>query len=994
MPDSIVGNEFLPNVHIEAISYQEIEDRSVANIDIAIYDYKQRTWSLDSKFTGYLLINLAYFTGRNLINSIKQGNTLLSDAFPIDTSLYPRTQGVNTVNHFSSLTESDIILEGISYKKYKKTISMPLPTIYGNLSFFANTSIDLQTLKDNEALNLSYALQAYSSPVTGEDVLRDGNRVEKSNLFYDDDGNRWAGPVHLHPDRGYMEGSKHVMTTHSPLTLDSDVPNAKVRFLPSLSYRTDAVPVRNLEAPPSNPYLTYEQGYVQDSDGDVSCAFMADLYNLSLQESRVASIIQDNDPGTFQRIAQNLNIKNIEVNRHTLKRTNFLNSFNLPIAKVDMTNSTLIAKSFNNNKKVKEREMYRMPSREKLSVGSIRTIEEENILKDGIKIGTVKQLNLTLPKNIRPISFTDHEIKSIRGLEYGYSFKVQIEDDFLKYVKNLLSELTSYASRLQNFYNLLEAKNAYDGDKFKIDFLTSYYGQYGIEIDEATGTITSEIDKEKLKNIFIFKAFRALMEAEKLIGVQIRGGRLLESFNLFTTSMDAMNKAIRYYDKMIDRFTRVYSIGVGKSYGKTNARTARKDRPLIEKSIKLKKTYKKPILPKIGFNYISMTKHKGVKRVSLNDLTARADVEVKKYFKSPPTKASSLLANLNESDKKDFIDLATNKFKHFSPSKVFFGKKEVDTTSLNPESMEVNFFNNLKITRTLMEGTTEEEYSLRDIDEEQNLYIDSRDYLGDETKFNNAILRTLRRNPLRLIKIRKEFKLLDKSILKQKTKKISLDSFDLSSKNNIVKKAFSKAPKEVPIQIKALSMLRSESTNFDVKNLQFDPLANPQTDEVIKQNFMNIGKLEYLDGFETVSGIPLLNKPIFKEISLENLQQLQNKNVLCQIKNTNFDNLTIDDSQNFQIFDKTFTLESTEEDQIDIGEVQPMSQDNSDLVEIFSDTILPPVFYSSTIISQNPNNTSLIDPLKTSDQLVETTRTATVQTNIQTVQPAPRGGSY
>ena len=201
-------------------------------------------------------------------------------------------------------------------------------------------------------------------------------------------------------------------------------------------------------------------------------------------------------------------------------------------------------------------------------------------------------------------------------------------------------------------------------------------------------------------------------------------------------------------------------------------------------------------------------------------------------------------------------------------------------------------------------------------------------------------------------------------------------------------------------------MLRSESTNFDVNNLQFDPLANPQTDEVIKQNFMNIGKLEYLDGFETVSGIPLLNKPIFKEISLENLQQLQNKNVLCQIKNTNFDNLTIDDSQNFQIFDKTFTLESTEEDQMDIGEVQPMSQDNSDLVEIpnlvgipdlveiFSDTILSPVFYSSTIISQNPNNTSLIDPLKTSDQLVETTRTATVQTNIQTVQPAPRGGSY
>ena len=999
MPDSIIGNEFLPNVHIEEVIFQEIEDIIKVKIELTLYDYKNRTWSLDSKFTGYLGVNLLSCVNAELISEIKQGMRT------IDKELYLKST-LRTIGFSDFVGPMDITIDSTEYVKYKTIVDTEYSRNIGYLSYFAGSTIFLQDLKDNESLNLSYgSVQNYMGSVTGEDVLRNKEHVEKSNIFYDEEGDPYAGPVHLHNDSVYMEGSKHILTPHAKLRL-GETTNNKLKYLPNLSYDTGVNPVTARPKLPVDGPTTYEQDYVQDADGNVSCMFMTDLYNVSLQESRVASIIQNNDPEIFQRIAADLNIKNIEVNRHVLKQRSIFNSFNLPTTKLDMENSTLIAKSYNNNRKVKEKTLYQISSTEKLSIDpkSVQSFSKtkifdgkevtQDILKQGIKIGSIQQLNLTLPRNIRPIAFTDHQIKEIRGLEYGFSVKMQIEDDFLKYVKNLLKELTSYSYKLQNFYNVLVAKNAYDGDKFTIDFLKSYYSQYGIEIDDATGSIISAIDTEKLKNIFIFKAFQHLMEAEKLIGVKVQSNSLLGSFNLFTTSMDAINKAIKYYDKIIDNFRRVYSINNEKNYGKTNSVTPRKDRPLIEKTIKLKKIYKKPQLPKIGFNYISMDKHKGVKKISLSELTARADMETNKFFKTAPTKASPLLANLSEDNRKSFIDISSNKFKHFSPSRIFFGNKEVDTTSLNPESMEVNFFNNLKITRSLMEGTTEEEYSLKDIEEEQALYLDSREYLGEDTKFNDAIIRTLRRNPLKLDAIRKEFKLLDKSILKTKTKKVSLDSFDLSAKDNIVKRAFAKAPTEIPIQIKALSMLRSKSTNFSLENLQFDPLANPQTDETIKQNFMNIGKLEYLDGFESINGIPMLNKPIFKEISLKNLQHLQNKNVLCQIKNTNFDNLTIDDSSNFQIFDKTFTLESTKEDQMDIGEVQPLIEDSNNLVDIFADTLLSPTFYSSNIVSQNADNASVVDPLNTRGEIVQSTQTATVQTNIQTVQPAPRGGSY
>ena len=51
MSDSIVGKEYLPNVHIEKITYQEFESYQKAIVTVAMYDYEDQTWSLDEKFT-------------------------------------------------------------------------------------------------------------------------------------------------------------------------------------------------------------------------------------------------------------------------------------------------------------------------------------------------------------------------------------------------------------------------------------------------------------------------------------------------------------------------------------------------------------------------------------------------------------------------------------------------------------------------------------------------------------------------------------------------------------------------------------------------------------------------------------------------------------------------------------------------------------------------------------------------------------------------------
>ena len=57
MSDSIVGKEYLPNVHIEKITYQPFENYQKATVTVAMYDYLDQTWSLDEKFTGYLSVS-------------------------------------------------------------------------------------------------------------------------------------------------------------------------------------------------------------------------------------------------------------------------------------------------------------------------------------------------------------------------------------------------------------------------------------------------------------------------------------------------------------------------------------------------------------------------------------------------------------------------------------------------------------------------------------------------------------------------------------------------------------------------------------------------------------------------------------------------------------------------------------------------------------------------------------------------------------------------
>ena len=232
MSDSIVGKEYLPNVHIEKIIAQRLpedgsgRDRYKVKYIVSCYDYDQPTWSSDEKFTGYLKIMITKSIVPHMSEKIESGELSLNYF------------GSNIEFGFSDATKSRVSIRGKNYRKFQFTTSRT-NQLNGHLSMYCASAIELQDLKDNEGLDLSYTqTQSYMGAVSGERIIVDGEPVEAATIFYDESEIPWSGPVHL-MDTGsgaaptikrYMAGSQHGATQEENLVSET-ITNNKIEYL-------------------------------------------------------------------------------------------------------------------------------------------------------------------------------------------------------------------------------------------------------------------------------------------------------------------------------------------------------------------------------------------------------------------------------------------------------------------------------------------------------------------------------------------------------------------------------------------------------------------------------------------------------------------------------------------------------------------------------------------------------------------------------------------
>lgn len=928
MPDSIVGTEYLPNAHIENITYQSFDRYQKANVTVAVYDYEEKTWSADEKFTGYFFVSCFVVWKKQFIEEINSGTFLLSN---ISTGRSSFTEKFKF--GLSAMEETTTSIRGKTYTKYKKIFSFVIPEPVQDLSCYANSMIDLEDLIQNEDLDLSYStFKSYMGSLKSEKIIEDNSFVLNSSVFRDENGNPWSGPVHRHPGKGFMEGSQHSSRKHGRLVLE-DTPYQKVQYLTDITSEIPSAiagprsttPLMQAGVDSYHPSM-HQMDFVEDIGRNVSNTVVADLGNILLQESPVAAIMYRYDREAFTRITQATNIKHIDVKRFSVRSGVFFNRLGMLDLRPIFTQSKLIARSHNNRSKVKNKTLFKISPTEIFSVDPKTLASNKKtaffngknisleMIRGAPKIGKIEQLNLSLDPSLRPITFTDHSIKNAKEGRYKYRIKITIEDEHLLYCKQLLKDLLHMQNKIQNLHNVLIMKNVFDGDNFSIKFLQEFYSQYDISVNVETGFVDGEFNTEALQNSYLIKSFEKLLEAEKLIGRRPSAPRMINNLNLFVSNLDKIQQTSRYFGIIINRFKTTYDLSDGESYDKSSSKS-RKDRGVIEKSLILRKEYKRELLMPIGVNFINMNPpSEGMPFIDIFDFDNRASKEVSKFFTGPINLNSDALSVLPEGLANSLGNIEEKKYVNFSPAKIFLGNKEVDTTKITTESFDVDFFNALRITAAALES--EDNVNPENIIDEEKIekYLDSRIFLGDNSKFNNLVLSSLKLKPKLLPKIRKKFKFLENSILKSKKKNISLKSFDFKQPNSFIVSNLKENGSDTPLQIKALGLLKTPITNFDLNTINFDPISNPQTQEVFMQNYLNIGKVEALMGFEKVNGRFMMDKPIYREINSQIHEKLKNMNVLCRITPQTLSGLEADNEKQ-NIHDKVFVMHSINDNQ-------------------------------------------------------------------------------
>ena len=217
MNDATVGMENLPNVFIDRIDLYPMKQpgtglvfRYRVEVKLCMYDYSpRRSWygredlsSLDIKVV---------FRGGEAASALNDGSDSLYD-------YSPASPAVIVINQSSFSIENEI--DG--YTKLSTVVEVNLPT-QDSLNVYAACFISGLDF-GSDLFNKFYG------PMAAEKIFAGGIVSEESGYFYYPETNEeYGGPVHQHPNSGYMEGSEHSTEPHAKLRYVSEE-NYKIRF--------------------------------------------------------------------------------------------------------------------------------------------------------------------------------------------------------------------------------------------------------------------------------------------------------------------------------------------------------------------------------------------------------------------------------------------------------------------------------------------------------------------------------------------------------------------------------------------------------------------------------------------------------------------------------------------------------------------------------------------------------------------------------------------
>ena len=696
--------------------------------------------------------------------------------------------------------------------------------------------------------------------------------------------------------------------------------------------------VKNPSRAAVTPYMSPQVS--TDEDGSVNVVTAVNYQQLLLQNDNASRILNNLNPSLFTKLSGLTKMESISLVRadvYSRKHLNKLGMLTGDLPSVSHLKEEVIKTTFANNKLENKTKFV-------LNDGFHYTVDPKKIKKapkgfigkgfhkddidSSFAASQVERIELSSHGGVDFISFRDNSVSRSGGNKFKYGLRIEFQAKTKEFIESSVKSIESMTERLSLFAQMASLPGSYDSSKgtWKKNFFIEANQSYGFEVREQEGQVIydKQASTSNRKN-----AFWILGPSYYSAGLALLGQRdpemvkkLFTLMNPVSGTPDTLLEAITIFNKLASRLRSTYDLKKSSPTDSASSTTYSKTGTSNNKhtvEIMFKETVDVILKPAAGQRFVSGVTGR-LPTISRTAFRNRANQERRKFFRKSPSVKGKAIENLTSEQQESLVNLDSS-YSFFTPMEMKAGEDKKSLSEINESVFDNKFFEKLTLAKASQfgqplgrrRGSFTKADGLSKIATKFNFSIvpeiksivdlqleapdedpDVREYLGDGSHlavpgqeprkiFNPTFSKTESDENNQIVSNFASLRMSPSS-----TRAVNLANFDLKSKdssfhNFIGRGNSSDSLRLLPVSVKAL-LIDSESdrtVRFPFAASQFDPLCNIQTRESIRQNFLNIRKLEYLSGFKTINGIIDLSSPIWKLADSQIIDQ--RNNYLCRL---------------------------------------------------------------------------------------------------------------
>ena len=532
--------------------------------------------------------------------------------------------------------------------------------------------------------NTNPQTESIHSPVTIERVLNKSQLVETAAIFRDARGQIWAGPVHQHPAKGWMEGAFHTSRAHGLLTRE-DVPNLKVHDLRVLD-DVARLPISLTPNKKINPQKTdyFSDLYLtRDKSGRGLMVFNFHHLNYIIDQSKFGALVETAAPGVRENIISRSPIMHLEVFRRRVVLREGLNR---------LQSSAQIKYEFN--------PIDAEPEEIVVSTGGggagIRGMLKYNATGEynnrfvvlppsadppaGYELyGEVTEI-ASSTQALRTFAVTDASVSQITDGEYQYGVRIKVKDGVSSFLDTSIADFASAISLVEKYARESERPINYQKTlgRFTQHFWRLNSDQRGRIVEPWMGAI--------VKYIELVDLVTDIADVQK----SLLAKAIYSMISPYTGSPQGI---LRFIGMMRTLESQIFQISkIAKKPHTKNKSSISQSKPSVGMDIQhmFKEVFDSNVLKNTGFDYFGIDSNSvGIRQVNADSLRTRIDTELARY--TPTTMNSDQIASKNPSLSANQVAALvsdSNTYTHMAPAFLEMSNSRINLLSQNIDPLD------------------------------------------------------------------------------------------------------------------------------------------------------------------------------------------------------------------------------------------------------------------------------------------------------------------